>query len=283
MRKAAPYGEWLVFGLLVGVLGFGGSADVAHAYDNSSLYVKAMTVDIRVDKDTSLEVEERLTVNFPNNYGKDVFQWYITKSYEIEGNKTRKTVKIGEVTNEKGVDYQYDENQSLDGNILSIRKKGGNYSGEENINIVYSVSKFIEEGSDYDLITWPVVIKEQKIPIVYANVYINSPFSDVADVSCYAGDVLSKQRMCLSEYDKNKARIYSTGEMGNGREFVYQFGARKNNTLEYPGKRDRFFGWIRNNIEVISIFATVVTLGLVTLIWLLRNKRITIKIRKRIE
>ena len=98
---------------------------------------------------------------------------------------------------------------------------------------------------------------------------VESKYADIGSVECYAGDLNAGQRLCLSEFDKNEARFYSTGLLGEGNGFLASFKMKKGGSIEAPGKVGGFLNQVINFLRVnaVAIILTIVVVILFIYIW----------------
>jgi hypothetical protein len=102
-------------------------------------------------------------------------------------------------------------------------------------------------------------------------VKIKSPDAVFATVECYAGNIENEQRMCLSEFDKNEGRVYSTGFLGEGKGMLVSFKMMKGGEVKAPGKGAQFFGGTWDYVRVNWMALAMGTAGLLLIVYVLRK------------
>lgn len=110
-------------------------------------------------------------------------------------------------------------------------------------------------------------------------VKVTSSYATFGGVECYGGNIQSGQRRCLSEFDKNEARAYSTASVGSGEGFLVSFTIFKGGSVKTAGGVSRFFSTVLDYLRVNWLRVLIILVVVAIILYLVKKifyiKRVT--------
>lgn len=189
-----------LFAVLVGVIGFGGTASAAV----NDFIITKYEIDYRLSKDeqgrSRLKTVETITAEFPNKDQNHGIERFIPKSYD--GHKT--SLDIESVKKTDGSDWQYETSTSNDNLVVRIGDPDKYVRGKQTYVITYTqrdVTRFFADTNsdefywDTNGTGWKVPIQELLVTLT-VDESLKSSLND--EMACYKGKERSDQTCGLS-------------------------------------------------------------------------------------
>jgi uncharacterized membrane protein len=195
-------------------LGISFCADVASARENvTDWYIKDFDSTIVVNKDSSLDITEKITADCGNAAGKHGIFRILPERINIAGTNVKTPVELVSITDVNGSEMKYTESRnSSDGTVTwKIGDANKTVQGVNNYEIRYRVKNTIRFGSlQFDELYWnlsgnfwdleidrfhakivfPTEIKKENSEVEYYTGFLNSKGKDLATFRWSAPNVL---------------------------------------------------------------------------------------------
>lgn len=144
-------------------------------------------------------------------------------------------------------------------------------NGNAEFIVSYKVSRGFSEGDLKDDFLIYLVGSKTSYPVKSVQVNISSPDLEIVDASCFAGNVEGGQRMCVSEFDPDEARVSTTSPLGQGKGLAVSFGIRKGGGLNKPSESEMFFGKV---VDTLGIYWKSITISILIVVlagWVIKK------------
>jgi len=217
---------------------FFSSSSGVFAQDNNTT-IKNIQFILTVAKNSEVAVLQKISLE---NYEGGSLTIDIPRRVNISDNVRFYGIENLKVTLDgtKTIDFEKEE----DGENIRLVIDGvePDKNGNAEFIVSYKVSRGFSEGDLKDDFLIYLVGGKMPYPVRNTQATISAPDLEIVDASCFAGDVEGGQRMCVSEFDPDEARVASTTALGQGKGLAVQFGIRKGGNLEKPSASQLFFG-----------------------------------------
>ncbi|KKP88963.1 MAG: hypothetical protein UR93_C0005G0019 [Berkelbacteria bacterium GW2011_GWA2_35_9] len=203
----------LIFALLSFI-----SPDIISARDFSGeWYVKNLESEIIVNKDSSLNITEKITADCPQCFDKHgIFRTLATYYITDNNKKINLPIKLESITDFKGKSHKFEASKDpFSKNITwKIGDAGKTVSGENYYQIKYKVKNAVRSNNDFDELYWNVVGTSWDIEIENSQtkiIFPNGIDQLTTKINLYSGALLEKSNLFANyEWDKNSLIINQT-------------------------------------------------------------------------
>jgi len=216
---------------------FFSSSSGVFAEDNNTT-IKNIQFILTIAKNSEVSVLQKISLE---NYDGGGITLYLPRKQKIEDKRLFYGIEDIRVSKDgtKGLEMSIEERK--DDVKLTVEIDADKYKKAE-FTVSYLVERaFVGSGLQDDFIL-DLIGDKFEYPVKSAEVTVNAPGFEIVDAECFAGDVADRQRMCVSEFDPDEARVASTTALGQGKGLAVQFGIRKDGNLEKPSASQLFFG-----------------------------------------
>lgn len=212
---------------------------------NYEYVIENFDVTMDVKKDTSLEIVEKIKVDFTTpKHG--IFR-VIPVVYSAKGRTIRAGFKIISITDEGGNPYEFEKSRVGQSLKLKIGDPNKTLTGPQTYVIKYAISKIIQRFGTHDEIYWNVTGSEWDTDILQTTARVNTPYAKVTGVTCYSGPFGSTEELCSNNFSESSAEFASSAILGMGRDFTIVVALDKNNQLEFPSKIQQILFFLSDN------------------------------------
>ena len=175
---------------------------------DSGWVVDQFDSQIIVHKDSSVSVEETITVDFADVQKHGIFRNIPVNYRDRLGNKLNVRLKVLSVTDEQGNSWNYQTKISGSDLEIKIGDPDRTVSGNNVYKIRYVVNRVITRFSDHDELYWNVTGDEWPVPIRRATATVLLPEA-AGDATCYSGAFGSSFKNC-SVSKQGTVLVFST-------------------------------------------------------------------------
>jgi len=252
----------LLFTTIVAVLTFA-SCNLTYAQETSNSYVVERFIsEIVIKKDTSLNVTERIIVNFRE--AKHGIYRIIPVYYSYKGKTINARLKVLSITDHTGkvIDYQKSRvGQSIQ---LKIGDPNITLQGLQTFIIKYVVDGVIQRYEDHEEIYWNVTGHEWDTDIISSEVVVTTMYAEIENEQCFSGRYGEKAKYCEIEATSKGITSKTTQINNPGDDFSIVLALSKNNNLVFPSTIQKSVRTIADNWGYII---SIIPLALITLLW----------------
>lgn len=202
--------------------------------------------NISLEKDAILSVSETIKINFPD--ARHGIYRVIPVSYSTRGRTINARLEILGITDENEKPYGYELSRLRQSVKIKIGDADKTITGLTTYVITYRISNVVQRFSDHDEIYWNATGSEWDTDILSASANIDSPYAEITQVDCFSGRLGSQEKNCKVGYDKSVATFSSTALLGSGKDLTIVVSLNKQNQLVFPGKAQRIWETIVDNI-----------------------------------
>ena len=216
---------------------FFSSSSGVFAEDNNTT-IKNIQFILTIAKNSEVSVLQKISLE---NYDGGGITLYLPRKQKIEDKRLFYGIEDIRVSKDgtKGLEMSIEERK--DDVKLTVEIDADKYKKAE-FTVSYLVERaFVGSGLQDDFIL-DLIGDKFEYPVKSAEVTVNAPGLEIVDAECFAGNVADRQRMCVSEFDPDEARVASTATLGQGKGLAVLFGIRKDGNLEKPSASQLFFG-----------------------------------------
>lgn len=201
--------------------------------------------DIKINQNTSLTITEKIQVTF-NQPRHGIFR-IIPIIYTVKGKTLKTDLHLISVTDENNNPYIYSSSHYKQSIKIKIGDPERTITGNHTYLIKYKVKDVLQRYDDSDELYWNALGHEWDTTIKKASVTVSSPYAEIEKVNCFAGEFGSKEKSCTEKFSKDKAKFFSTKQLGWGKDFTIVIALKKNNSLKFPGITEKTIKTILNN------------------------------------
>ena len=201
-----------------------------NAFSAGDYEINSFDADIRIEKDTSITVTEKIEVDF------------LIPKHGIFREIPEKGLKVISVTDESGGRYPY-EVSGLATKTIKIGDPDKTITGEHVYIIAYKVPKEIRHFEDHGELYWNVTGDEWDTQIKRASVKVSSPFAAINSINCFSGVVGSTDKNCKGSFDQGAAEFFATAPVGLDSDFTIVIGLQTG-SLAFPSALSNFLDWV---------------------------------------
>jgi len=218
-----------------------------HAQEEYDLpyVIDSFDSSIELEQDTSLLITERIDVNF--NEPRHGILRVIPVVYSAKGRTIKAKFNLLGITDANGVPYQYEKSKLNQSVNLRIGDPDVYVEGENTYVISYEMSKVLQRYDGYDEVYWNVTGSEWDTEIATSSVSFSTPFADITDVLCFAGDFGSEEGHCEVQKNLNDTYVESSTTLGTNKDFSVVISLDENNSLRFPGFYVRLLEYVLDN------------------------------------
>ena len=216
---------------------FFSSSSGVFAQDNNT-EIKNIQFILTVAKNSEVAVLQKTSLE---NYDGGGITLYLPRKQKIEDKRLFYGIEDIRVSKDgtQGLEMSIEERE--DDVKLTVEIDADKYKKAE-FTVRYLVERaFVGSGLQDDFIL-DLIDDKFEYPVKSTEVTVNAPGLEIVDAECFAGNVADRQRMCVSEFDPDEARVASTATLGQGKGLAVLFGIRKDGNLEKPSASQLFFG-----------------------------------------
>jgi uncharacterized membrane protein YgcG len=194
--------------VVVGCLGFSFSGKVLALENRGGFVIDNFEVDILVNQDSTLEVVEKIEVDFSEKrHG--IFRDIPVKYKNDQGFEYNMKLKVLSVENEQGKPYQFEISNYQDDKRIKIGSPDFEVIGSQVYVIKYEIEKGIRYFEEHDELYWNPVGTGWPTSIKKASSVVR--FEDGVEYSsgsgiCFTGKFGSKEKNCLAE--ENNSEVF---------------------------------------------------------------------------
>jgi len=222
----------------------------AEAAVSSEYTVEDFSSEITVNQDTSLTVEERISVYF-SVPKRGIFR-LIPVIYNGGGRPIRAKLKVVSITDEMGKDYHYEESRDRQSIKLKIGDPQETITGPHTYVIKYTISEVLLPYEDHDEVYWNVTGHEWDTIIKKSSAKVVSPFAPITKIACFSGSFGSKEEQCAGDFNSQEAVFTSSVSLNPGDDFTIVVALSKDNQLKFPGLIKRIVNFLINNWSYLA-------------------------------
>ena len=216
---------------------FFSSSSGVFAEDNNTT-IKNIQFILTIAKNSEVSVLQKISLE---NYDGGGITLYLPRKQKIEDKRLFYGIEDIRVSKDRTQRLEMSIEEREDDVKLTVEIDADKYKKAE-FTVSYLVERaFVGSGLQDDFIL-DLIGDKFEYPVKSAEVTVNAPGFEIVDAECFAGDVADRQRMCVSEFDPDEARVASTTALGQGKGLAVQFGIRKDGNLEKPSASQLFFG-----------------------------------------
>lgn len=209
--------------------------------------IESFDSEIELNQDLSLTIKEKIKTNFlVEKHGIYRVVPYI---YSHNGKTIRANFKILDITDENGVEIDYEVTNYNQSKKIKIGDADKTIIGKKEYVIKYKVDQVVLDYGNGPEIYWNVTGSEWEVPIKKAEAKVISPFGEILKTECFG---------CQSSFDKNQANFQGK----QGLTVVVQID--KNNQLKTPRLIEKIINFITGNW---GYFVAVMPTLLMIIVW----------------
>ncbi|MDD3539619.1 MAG: DUF2207 domain-containing protein [Atribacterota bacterium] len=212
---------------------------------SSEYTIEDFSSEITVNQDTSLTVEERISVHF--SVPKHGIFRVIPVIYNSGGRTIRANLKVVSITDEMGKDYHYEESRYRQSINLKIGDPQETITGPHIYVIKYTISEVLLPYEDHDEVYWNVTGHEWDTIIKKSSAKVVSPFAPITKIACFNGPFGSKEEQCVGDFNHQEAVFTSSVSLNPGDDFTIVVALSKDNQLKFPGLIKRIVNFLTDN------------------------------------
>ncbi len=217
---------------------------------SSEYTVEDFSSEITVNQDTSLTVEERISVYF-SVPKRGIFR-LIPVIYNGGGRPIRAKLKVVSITDEMGKDYHYEESRDRQSIKLKIGDPQETITGPHTYVIKYTISEVLLPYEDHDEVYWNVTGHEWDTIVKKSSARVVSPFAPITKIACFSGPFGSKEGQCAGDFNHQEAVFTSSVSLNPGDDFTIVVALSKDNQLKFPGLIKRIVNFLINNWSYLA-------------------------------
>jgi uncharacterized membrane protein YgcG len=234
--------------VVVGCLGFSFSGKVLALEDRGGFVIDNFEVDILVNQDSTLEVVEKIEVDFSEKrHG--IFRDIPVKYKNDQGFEYNMKLKVLSVENEQGKPYQFEISNYQDDKRIKIGSPSFEVIGEQVYVVRYEIKKGIRYFEEHDELYWNPVGTGWPTSIEKASSRVR--FEDgVNFISqtglCYTGEFASREKNCLVRENAKETLFESSKPLDayEGMTIVLNFPKGE---IYQPTKTEYFWMFLADN------------------------------------
>lgn len=224
--------------------------------------IDSYQVDVQVNRDATINVEEKILYNFGSLQRHGIFR---NIPYKYRNDLGRFNLRISniEVTDDSGRNIPFSKSTSNGDLVLKIGDADLYVTGVQEYNIRYTVDRAINFFADHDELYWNAIGTGWEVPIEQAQVLVNLPVSSI-DQACYSGPQNSQSQNCTVANANSRALTFTPNQLldpGQGLTVVVSVPA---GTITQPTWQDRLGDLIKDNWILVL---PVLVFGIMFLLW----------------
>lgn len=179
-------------------------------------YIKSFDSEVRLNKDGSFGVTERIVVDFGNEQRHGIYR-SIPYKYNLALRKYRVRIEVLDVADDSGNRYQKSVSRKGDYVVIKIGSPDFTISGVMVYKIVYLVENAILYFEDHDELYWNVTGEEWPCDILSASATVFLPAGmqvEKTKATCFTGAYGSEQKDCFSRSELGRVNFESSRSLG---------------------------------------------------------------------
>jgi len=204
---------------------------------------------IKVNQDTSLTVQETITVNF--SFPRHGIFRIIPVVYNHQGKTIRSHFKVFSVTDEKGNAYDYQTSRYQQSIKIKIGSSEKTVVGRHIYVIKYGIDKVVRQYDDYWEVYWNVTGHEWDTTIKRVSATVNSPYAEITRILCFSGRFGSQEKNCQGDFDSSRASFMATKPVIPGNDFTVVVALSKDNQFKSPGLAKKAIDFLLENLAYL--------------------------------
>ncbi len=184
--------------------------------DDGQEKIEMYAVDININKDSSIDIKEKIEYNFGNKSRHGIYREIPVKYKDGHGN--RRTIKIKNI--EVFRDGEKEKRKiTTEGNNLKIRigKSYQTITGKHTFVVKYTVERAINYFDDHSEFYWNVVGDEWTVPIYNVSTLVKAP--EIKKVDCFQGKYGDTKKCIIDDGQDKGERVFHFDNL-NPREFA---------------------------------------------------------------
>jgi uncharacterized membrane protein len=227
-------------------------------------------VDIRVNKDASIDVSESILYNFEGAERHGIFR-DIPVKYQARGGNFNLRISDISVADEKGNAYNFSLANVGANKQIKIGDANLLVSGKKNYIINYKIKRAINYFDTFDELYWNGIGTQWTIPINNPAVKLTLPKNvsqDSLQISCYVGVSGSAEKCDSSLDEKQNSILFTSQDLAPGEGLTFAVGFPKG-IVSQPTTMENILEIIKDNwILVLPVIVFVIMFRL----WWLRGR-----------
>lgn len=215
----------------------------------SGYVIESFEVKMEVEKDTDLFVKEKIEVDFSSpRHG--IYR-YLPLYHTSSGVTIKTPVRVISVTDEDESLYRY-EVSNTGGNVqIKIGNPEKFVEGRKTYLVTYRVSNVLRSYGDGYELYWNVVGSGWDTQIRKASILIDSPYADIKEAACYAGNVRTKESLCQLDVTPKALFSQSGVPLGLSKDMTVVVSFDEEGELIYPAFVIRAWWFIAANLSYL--------------------------------
>jgi uncharacterized membrane protein YgcG len=200
------------------------AASVLPAQDDGWI-IDRMNVEIDIRADGTLQVNERIDVDFRNLQRRGIFR-EIERRFEYGANQVREyDVRLLSATSPDGSRYQVLATDAGPTRTFRIGDPDRTLTGKQSYNLTFTIGGALNAFPGHDELYWNVT-GDWPVPIQSITIVVTAPDSAIERVDCFQGPRGSTER-CTTELTPARATFTATRPLRVGEQLTIVAGLRK--------------------------------------------------------
>jgi len=196
--------------------------------------INIFEVDVTINKNGTIDVKEKIEYDFGAEYKHGIIRQIDLFKTNQDGKKYILDYNVHNVTDEKGVSYDFETNLDKKSGfyIIKIGDPNKTIKGLNTYVISYNVTGALTYFSDHDELYWNATGDKWTIPVLESISKISLPLTvknNEINSVCYTGIYGSKESDCSISSESNIISITSNNELKSNEGLSFVIGFPKNN------------------------------------------------------
>ncbi len=221
----------------------GQQIDFSLQKDDGQEKIENYLVDIEINKDASVDIEEKIEYDFGNRFRHGIYREIPVKYRDGNGNKRTIRIKNIEVYRDG---QKEDRKITTERNNLRIRigKSYKTITGKHTFVIKYTVDRAINYFDDYSEFYWNVIGDEWTVPIYNVSALVQAP--EIKKVDCFQGKYGDTKKCIIDDGQDGRGQVFRFGNL-NSREFATIVVGMDKGALNKPSALIKFWWFLIDN------------------------------------
>ena len=221
----------------------GQQIDFSLQKDDGQEKIENYLVDIEINKDASVDIEERIEYNFGNKSRHGIYREIPIKYRDKNGNKRTIRIKNIEVYRDG---KKEDRKITTEGNNLRIRigKSYKTITGKHTFVIKYTVDRAINYFDDHSEFYWNVIGDEWTVPIYNVSTLVRAPA--IVQTDCFQGKYGDTKKCIIDDGQDRRGQVFRFGNLKPG-EFATIVVGMDKGALNKPSALIKFWWFLIDN------------------------------------
>lgn len=172
--------------------------------------------EIRISKDTSVEVRETIQADFDILRKHGIYRTIPVKYKDRYGNNLDIRFELASVTNELGQAINFSRSRKGSDIVIKIGDADRTVSGKQIYVINYRVQRVITQPGEEAELYWNVTGDDWEVPILAASATVEAPEESIRNTICFSGRYGSKEQDCVHSFQGNTAKFAAGGVLNPG-------------------------------------------------------------------